>query len=299
MPAKVSAIIPCFNAAPYVGDAIRSALDQTFTDLEVVVVNDGSTDAFHAAVAPYRSRIKIIDKENGGVAEARNTALNASQSDYLAYLDADDRWLPDKIAVQVAALDAQAEVAMVHTSVRYIDAAGTLLPREKTAWFKPAELSVMNLLKHNTITISSVLHRRSAFDGDFFAADVCPCEDWDLWLRFLGRGHRVLHIPEVLTEYRVHGDNASARTDRMLTATVRVMERVLTRTDRGEARDLARRRRQESLRDLGHLAFAAGDLATARARYLQAAPAVRIADLPRVLCTLWPQLARRLWRPVE
>src|SRR4051812_32621020 len=97
----VSAVIPCFNTARYVGAAITSALEQTYQPIEIVVVDDGSTDDFDGAIAQFAGRIQLVRQSNTGLAHARNAGIEASDSEFIAFLDADDRWHPDKIERQV------------------------------------------------------------------------------------------------------------------------------------------------------------------------------------------------------
>src|SRR5687768_9511372 len=111
---RVSAIIPCYQMAHCVGDAVASALAQEGADVEVVVVDDGSTDEPAVALAKYAGRVRIVRQENRGLPAARNAAARAATGDLLAFLDADDVWLPGKTRLQLAALAANPAAAFVY-----------------------------------------------------------------------------------------------------------------------------------------------------------------------------------------
>ena len=121
---RVSAIIPVFNGAATVGEAIESALAQTFGGLEVIVVNDGSTDATADLLRRYSGRVRVIDRPNGGIAAARNTGAAAATGQYLAFLDCDDIWMPTMVERAVAALDADAACVLAYCNCTVMDSDG-------------------------------------------------------------------------------------------------------------------------------------------------------------------------------
>jgi len=120
----VSVVIPTYNRAAYLGAAIESALSQTYQPIEVVVVDDGSTDATATVVAAFGSRVRYFHQANGGVAAARNVGLRESRGELIAFLDSDDRWYPWKIAAQVSLLRARPDVGMVWTDMTAVDGQG-------------------------------------------------------------------------------------------------------------------------------------------------------------------------------
>jgi len=126
----VTAAIPTYNRAPFLAGALQSVFAQTFRDVEVLVVDDGSTDETPAVLASYGDRIRVVRQENLGRSEARNRAVREARSPYLSFLDSDDEWLPEKLERQVAVLEEDPKIAMVHGHVDVIDAEGRPLEGE-------------------------------------------------------------------------------------------------------------------------------------------------------------------------
>src|SRR5262245_1076820 len=129
---RVSIVIPAYNQAAYLGEAIGSALAQTHQDVEVIVVDDGSTDATPEVCARFASdaRVRTIRTANGGVAAARNRGITAASGAYLCFLDADDRYHPTKVATQAAMLDAERGIAFVYCDIVEIDEGGAPVDRQ-------------------------------------------------------------------------------------------------------------------------------------------------------------------------
>ena len=220
-PKLVSAIIPCYNQAHFLGEAIASVLRQTYAHYEIIVVDDGSTDDT-ANVAARHPGVRCIRKKNGGLAAARNTGLRASAGDYVVFLDADDRLLPDAFEAGVSALDADPKCAMAYGHVRLIDAAGAPLPSPEQAGV--GRDYYLEMLRHNFIwTPGAVMYRRAALDavGDF-AASVSASADFDLNLR-IARSHSIRCLDRVVLEYRKHGSNMSGSFGLMLSHSVAVL----------------------------------------------------------------------------
>jgi glycosyltransferase involved in cell wall biosynthesis len=166
---RVTVVIPVYNGAATVAAAITSALEQRFSpdapEIEVVVVNDGSTDAIEAALTAFGTRIKIVSQENRGLAAARNAGAAAvSASEYLAFLDADDRWLPDKLAMTIAPLDQNPRAVLAYTDVTTVSNGRVL----KESYIPPRQAhapSMDEMLREWwPILPSSVIVRRDAFD---------------------------------------------------------------------------------------------------------------------------------------
>src|SRR5437867_1708261 len=118
---KVSIVIPTYNYGRYVVEAVESVLNQSFQDREVIVVDDGSTDDTRERLERFRGRIRYIYQRNKGLPAARNTGIRAARGAYVAFLDSDDLWLPEKLALQVPILDTRQQVGMVYTDAHLFD----------------------------------------------------------------------------------------------------------------------------------------------------------------------------------
>jgi glycosyltransferase involved in cell wall biosynthesis len=299
---SVTAVIPCFNAARHVGEAIDSVLRQTGANVEIVVVNDGSTDDFDTAVAPFRSRITIVSQANAGQGTARNRGIAEARTPYVAFLDADDRWRPDKTARQVAFLETHPECGLVHTARAIIGVNGEGVPESPLAPepVRPARgQCLVELIAGNSIIVSSVMVRRSLLDEVPFATDVSGVEDWDLWVRLAART-RFEYLDEPLTEYRVHDTNFSWDRRVMASATVRLMDGVLRRERDGDVRRAARAHRHQAILEAAHLEYERGRHLEARRWFRKASPRLDVDDVLRYAATYMPRLlhgaARRAWR---
>ena len=202
---KVSAIIPVFNGSVTLGQAIDSVLDQGYDGLELFVVDDGSTDSTPVIIKSYGARIRHIRQANAGPAAARNVGAQNASGDYLAFLDADDRWLPGMLDRAIAILDSDADCAMAYGNLRMVDSEGRslatcLIGREYAHAPSMDEI----LTRMWPIMPSAALIRRSAFNAckgfveDFRGAGF---EDAFLWLRLREHGH-FRYIPETLAAWR-------------------------------------------------------------------------------------------------
>jgi glycosyltransferase involved in cell wall biosynthesis len=207
---RVSIVLPVYNGAATIGETIHSALCQSFSDFELIVIDDGSDDATPALLAAMSDpRITIRRYPNAGLATTRNRGLSLAQGDLIAFLDADDLWLPDKLQLQVAALDSHPEAALAFGWTDYIDEHGRFIHAGQHIAVGGAVLD--QLLGNNFIeTGSNPLLRREAFQqcGNFDES-LHAAEDWDLWLRVAARFPFVL-VPQTLVLYRVHPRSMSS-----------------------------------------------------------------------------------------
>jgi glycosyltransferase involved in cell wall biosynthesis len=299
---RVAAIIPYFMGRQYLTDAVASALAQTYEQLEVIVINDGSPDDFQTVIAPLRSRVRVVEQENLGVAAARNRGLRETQAEYVAFLDQDDVWRKDKIERQVKLLESFPEVGLAHTEACYIDQHGlpTAPPRLPFVIPKAHGRCTLELLAHNSITTSSVLLRRAALGLDRFPNGMDGCDDWDVWLR-VSRTWAFAYIDEPLTYYRVHDANVSRDKAVMIPGRVKVLERARHWNGSAEVRNTVDRHFQAALTDLAHLEYEKGNLE--RARELLAAGGGRFRQrsaMMRYVATFLPEpvypRARAFWR---
>lgn len=178
----VSVIIPTYNRAAVVTEAIDSVLAQTFRDFELIVVDDGSTDDTRDRLAAYGERIRLICQENHGVSHARNVGIRAARGQYIALLDSDDLWLPKKLDTQVAAMTAQPDIPLCHTEEIWIRRGVRVNQMKKHQ--KQGGYIFTHCLPFCVISPSSVMIRRALFDDIGYFDETLPaCEDYDLWLR--------------------------------------------------------------------------------------------------------------------
>ena len=218
MPA-VSVIMPAYNVEPYIGEALKSALAQTFADLEVVVVDDGSKDGTAdvvKAIAATDSRVRLAQQSNRGLAAARNTALRAARGDCLALLDSDDLWEPEFLATQVAILDAKPHVDIVTGNGWYLEGPrhGQLARPYPDPRPDPQLASIIG--DEWSVFIMSVFRRRVYTDIGPFDESMRSNEDYDFWLRAALAGCVFLRNDRPLGHYRVRTDSLSASNVRML-----------------------------------------------------------------------------------
>jgi hypothetical protein len=201
----VSVIIPAYNRADLLGEAIESTLTQTRSSVEAIIVDDGSTDDTRSVVAAYHDpRVRYVYQMNAGLAAARNSGIRQATGRYVAFLDADDLFLPGKLACQVPALDAQPAVGLVAGGYIFADITGHPMA-EAHPWRSHPSLNLQTLLVGCPIIVNSVLIRREWLTQvGGFDTNLRRVEDWDLWLRLAHAGCLMAWTPEVLCVYRMH-----------------------------------------------------------------------------------------------
>jgi glycosyltransferase involved in cell wall biosynthesis len=233
----VSVVIPAFNAAATLDETLRSVRSQTHRALEIIVVDDGSTDDTRALAqrhAAVDDRVLVVTQDNAGVAAARNEGVRRGRSGLIAFLDADDLWAPTKIERQLQALQAGGpRVGLVYCWYVEIDDRASISPVEDRG--RPEGDVLDSILVWNFIgNCSSVLVRRQAFidaggfDEGFRAAGAEGCEDFLLWCRVAER-HRFAVVPEHLIGYRCGPESMSTDRPRMLRSWLLVHDAMLAR----------------------------------------------------------------------
>ncbi len=220
----VSVVIPTYNAARYVEAAVASVLGQTFKDVEVLVVDDGSTDETEAVLSRYRSAVRYLRQENGGVSAARNRGIQESTGRYVAFLDADDTWFPEKLDRQVAALGSSGRHRACYSA--HVICTEALEPLSvQRGVRKSSSLEGLLLIGNVVGTPSSVLCDRSLFSiVGGFDPRLSQCADWDMWVR-LATVSEFLYLDEPLVMYRQHGSNMSRAPKLLERDSVRVLEK--------------------------------------------------------------------------
>jgi glycosyltransferase involved in cell wall biosynthesis len=204
----VSVIMPVHNAAAYVREAVRSVLEQTFRDLELIAVDDASTDGSGESLrAIGDTRVRVLRSDHPlNAAGARNLALAEAHGEFIAFLDADDIAEPHRLNAQISLLRSRPEISIVASIVTTIDERGTVSGTNFVA--RPSHEVPPTLLFENCLALSSVTARRSALKP--FRPERAPAEDYDLWMR-LGPSAGFEIQPQPLTRYRVNSAGVSAR----------------------------------------------------------------------------------------
>jgi glycosyltransferase involved in cell wall biosynthesis len=226
----ISVVVPVYNGSRYLGAALDSVLAQTHREVEVIAVDDGSTDNSPDILASYGERIMVIRQTNGGVAAARNTGIARARGAFVGFLDQDDWWRPEKLARQREVFRQDERIGLVHTEVAYFEenTQSRVPPPNPDA--RPEEMTgdcYDRLLLGNPICNSSVVVRRSVLDV------TGPCDlkivgntvqDYDLWLR-VAREARFAFVSEPLTFFRLHGAQGHKQRIGMLTEELKVLLR--------------------------------------------------------------------------
>jgi glycosyltransferase involved in cell wall biosynthesis len=223
---NVSVIIPAYNAEGFITDTVRSALDQTYQDLEVIVVDDGSTDGTLAQLESFGPRVRVHRQANSGVARARNTGVGLARGSWIAFLDADDVWLPHKIERQLA-WATRADVPMSFTDRFNFGSIGDLPELQSIVTPMRGGDIFVPLMHGNFITLTSVMIQRELFEemGGFYTG-LNGTEDWDLWLR-VAEQHPIGFVSEPLVYYRLHEGGLSRNFTRMSRERTLVITRAL------------------------------------------------------------------------
>lgn len=202
----VSIVTPAYRAAAYVGEAIRSVLGQTYENWEMVVVDDGSPDETAEVVERFAkedSRIRLVRQANGGAAAARRRALDEIEGQYVAFLDADDYWLPEKLEMQLGFME-EKKVAFSFTSFRRVAEDGSRVGRVIRA---PKRLDYGKLLRNTAIATSTVMIDRAQVGS--LRIRKTYYDDYALWLDVTRRGHVAWGLDVDLARYRVVGGSVS------------------------------------------------------------------------------------------
>jgi glycosyltransferase involved in cell wall biosynthesis len=302
---KISAIIPAYNSAPYIADAIASIRGQTVPVSEIIVVDDGSTDATGEVVNETDPAATYIRQENRGPSAARNRGVESASGDWIAFLDADDQWTPGKTKAQIEALSSSPELRLVASDMSEIDLSGhtitpsvlakhQLLPFFRGLDGRPIPHALVRLMRKNFIPTGTVLVRRDTLlENGLFNTDIRYGEDLELWAR-IAANHPIACLPEVHMLRRQHGLNATQSTLPLLADLVKVTRSI---------REACGKQLQQqgvnpdelvaaALWNLGYGQFASGDYKAARQTFSASTrehPSKR-ARLYRLVASLPPGL---------
>jgi glycosyltransferase involved in cell wall biosynthesis len=229
----VSVVVPVYNGERYLRQALESALGQTYRSLEIVVVDDGSTDGSPQLIASFGSRLRSLRQANGGVALARNSGIRAAHGELIAFLDQDDWWMPEKIEKQVALFLADERLGLAHTAIlQYSDSAAAFVEPVYLTHRSPQlqgdcfeELLLGNaIFNSSTMIRKNVLQKSGTFDPGIPGNTV---QDYDLWLR-IARHFPFAYLPQQLTALRLHDGQGTLNRLAMLGDELRLLERIVS-----------------------------------------------------------------------
>ena len=296
----VSVIMPVFNVEPYVADAIRSVLAQSFTDFELIIVDDGGTDRSVEICQSFDDRrIRIVSQANRGLAGARNTGIGYALGRYIALIDSDDFWLPEKLAVHVAHLDRKPTIGASYGGAELIDAAGRRLglhQRPKRGEASAKDVFCGRAIMNGSIPVfrkemleESVLRRQDQARRWYFDETLRRSEDVECWTRIAITSSLGFEaVPEELTLYRVNSNGLSADVVRQLNS----WDQVCASLERLAPDFIAAHRSQARARELRYLArrcVQIGDRGlglTLIAEAIRLRPALLIEDPIKTMTTL-------------
>ncbi|WP_447964663.1 glycosyltransferase family 2 protein [Nitrospira sp. Ecomares 2.1] len=261
---KVTVFIPAYNREKYIGDAIESILAQTFTNFEILLIDDGSKDRTIEIMRSYQdSRVRIIRNEhNLGIPKTRNKGIEQARGEFIAMLDSDDRAFPTRLEKQVNFLDAHHDFAQIGSWCRMMDEQGRPLKRIKRQPIYPEDVDIQ-LLFRCSLSNRSIMARTKILREYGYRNDYPRCQDYDLHVR-LAQKYKLGNLPECLVYGRIHADQITSQTvelgDEKKRAIIRHQLNVLgvpfTEEDLGPHLTLSRMRKSQFTPDYDYLQWA-------------------------------------------
>ena len=210
----VSIVIPVYNGANYVAEAIESALKQTYKNIEIIVVNDGSTDNTEKIVKKYGDKIRYFYKENGGVASALNLGIKNMKGEYFSWLSHDDVYYPNKIERQIEELKNIDKDNILYSGFELINDKSEFLYAWEIASkneYRKLNNSFYALLLSGLNGCSLLIPKKAFYEVDFLNEDLKCTQDYDLWFKIFKNGYKIKYMPEVLLQYRIHESQDTKR----------------------------------------------------------------------------------------
>lgn len=278
----VSVIIPVYNAASFIKETLSSVFSQTFTNYEVIVINDGSpdTEAFELAIRPFRERIRYISQENGGASSARNAGLRVAKGEFIAFLDADDVWSPAYLCEQLMFIREQnCDLACADALITgdSTDAGKTYMEAVMQNAPPSGEVTFLQLVsaERSLITSGVVVRRNLVLDAGLFDLTLRNAQDLDLWLRLAQHGARLAYHRQVLLEYKARSSGLTGDAINSHRRELRIFEKIeqsypLSPTERRRVDEVIKKRRAHIEYELGKLYLLPGEFAQAREAFARA-----------------------------
>lgn len=225
----VSILMPVYKTAPYLREAMDSMLSQTFTDFELIVLDDCSPDNAEEILDSYTdSRIvRYKGEKNAGLSNVLNVGIGMARGRYIARMDSDDLSMPERLQIQVDYLEAHPDIDLVSVGMQLFGAKDEVWLREQD----PEKVKIIALF-HSPILHASSMWRRDSFEkhGLRFRQEMVPAEDYDLWTRALVKGLRLVNLRQVLYKYRIHPEQATTQTDKTTSKSRMVQQNYLAST---------------------------------------------------------------------
>jgi len=261
---RISVIIPCYNNKPYLRECLDSVLNQTFSDYEVIVVDDGSTDGTGEIIQSYLPRVRYLRQSNQGPAAARNAGIEAASGEYIAFQDADDLWYPEKLEMQLKFMEANPRFAWAYSDMCTFNEKQIL----QSSWFsdRPTHQGKVfeQLIYNNFIpTITVMVKKDALLSAGCFDSSFRSCEDKDLWLR-MALQYEIGRLSRVLAKRRFHSNNL-CRDNRLLIASeVEVMHKLQKKVSDLRLQRIIENKISRLYFELGYFYFAHNELPRAR-----------------------------------
>jgi glycosyltransferase involved in cell wall biosynthesis len=221
---SVSVIVPTYNSAHFLSAAIQSVLAQSYRDFELIVVDDGSRDHTPRVVASFGDRVRYLRQENAGVSVARNRGIAESSGRYVAFLDADDTWMPSKLQRQRDALEAEPTRRLCYSAFEVVDEKLSAIEIRRS---RRQGSALEDLLTRGNVvgSICTVMCERALIDEvGGFDVTLSQCADWDLWIRIAARTE-FIYLDEPLATYRQHGQSMSRQVRLLENDSLRLLEK--------------------------------------------------------------------------
>jgi len=268
----ISVIIPTYNSKKYIGEAINSVLCQTCTDYEIIVIDDGSTDNTKEIIENNFPQVRYYYLPHRGASRARNYGIQRARGEYIAFLDADDLWLAEKLQKQIGVFNADQELMLVFTEHRFFDSNGI---REATFSKKERLMTgdvVKNIFLYSHVALPTVMVRKNVFQEiGYFEEYLNVAEDDNLWIR-IALKFRIHLLDEVLVHCRMTEDSLSRTTSGLVTGVLKNVELIEKKYPELRKRlgpVNIRRKKSYVYSDYGYFYFSNGDYAMSRRYYFK------------------------------
>ncbi|MEW6497413.1 MAG: glycosyltransferase [Cyanobacteriota bacterium] len=224
----ISVVVPVYNGEKTIKETLESVLNQTLSDFELLVINDGSQDSTLEIISTIKdSRIQVFSYPNAGLAASRNRGITHAASDYISFIDADDLWTPDKLELQFKALQENPQAAVVYSWTDYIDDSSQYLRRGSHITANGdvyAKLLVIDFLENGS---NALIRKQALIDVGSFDESLPAAEDWDIFLK-LAAHYLFVAVPAPQILYRLSSNSMSANVVRQEAACVKVLNRAFT-----------------------------------------------------------------------